>query len=274
MKKIYLAGGWSDWRDVVMTTFTNAIYLNPRIVTDKKDWFELETNMIRECDAVIAWITKDNPSGFGTTFEMGFSYGLKKPYIFINEMGEDYKYNMQTKGAVKTFYSWEDAEKWIIVTNWMDLQGEFNPKKSLISRYATKPINENYYGTIKVENIDTDVTQKDIDISRSEICKIGTVKILDMDEIPVFNIPEDQVEGIVYKPKYQDPNTGKIVYWNNKFGEDATLTYEDGSQYIAHHTPYIVGFITTKRKTIEEFIEHELKIVTEHAIERLKLYNK
>ena len=102
--KIYLAGGWSGWRDIVIEHYPGITYLDPRMVggspsSNKENWFEHETNMIRECDGVISWLVKDNNSGFGMTYEMGMAYGLNKPYVLIDEKKVKYQWDMQSSGA-------------------------------------------------------------------------------------------------------------------------------------------------------------------------------
>jgi nucleoside 2-deoxyribosyltransferase len=124
--KIYLAGGWSDWRNKVASNIINCEFLDPSVCLDNQtgdnlpDWFEIETEMIRNCDAVICWITKDNQSGFGATFEMGMAYALNKPYILILEKSHTlYQWGMQIKGAdyccstLKESLSWIKANKWV-----------------------------------------------------------------------------------------------------------------------------------------------------------------
>jgi len=70
--------------------------------------------MIEKCDLIVAWITPDNKSGYGTTFELGMAYALNKPYIFINEQSiMDYKWDMQRSGALESFTTKEEAFKWI-----------------------------------------------------------------------------------------------------------------------------------------------------------------
>jgi len=126
-KKIYLAGGWSDWRDLVRSTIDNCDWFDPRDVQDPltgknlPNWFEAEVEMIKECDAMIAYIANQNPSGFGTTWETGVCYGLNKPYIFINEKDNEYNWSMQTKGSFADFKSIDEALRWIRDTGWMNL---------------------------------------------------------------------------------------------------------------------------------------------------------
>jgi nucleoside 2-deoxyribosyltransferase len=119
--KIYLAGGWGKFRHIVMND-TNADWLNPETMTKGTDWFELETNAIKECDGMIAWFEKDNPSGFGMTFEMGMAFALNKPYLLINESSKIYEFGMQSEGSEKTFTCWEDALKYINDTNWLNIK--------------------------------------------------------------------------------------------------------------------------------------------------------
>ena len=127
MKKIYLAGGWSSWREIMIDSIDNCIWLDPREAQDTStgknlpNWFEMEIEMLKECDAVIAYIARENPSGFGTTFEVSYVYALNKPYIFINEKDDEYKWSMQTKGSFKDLKSIDEALQWIKETEWMNL---------------------------------------------------------------------------------------------------------------------------------------------------------
>ena len=120
--KIYLAGGFGKFRDVIMNE-TDADWLNPENMTNEVNWFELETDAIRECDGIIAWFEKGNPSGFGMTFEMGMAFALNKPYLLIlEEPNMSRKFSMQSKGAEKTFESWEDCLDFVNKTNWMNIK--------------------------------------------------------------------------------------------------------------------------------------------------------
>lgn len=128
MKKIYLAGGWSPWRDSVISVVNNCIWLDPRSAQNPKtgknlpNWFEIETKMIRECDAIFCYIESHNPSGFGATYEMGMAYALGKPYILINEKEDFYQWGMQTKGASINFKALDEAFQWIKKTGWMGME--------------------------------------------------------------------------------------------------------------------------------------------------------
>lgn len=121
--KIYLAGGWGKFRSIVMND-TNAEWLNPETMTDRTNWFELETDAVKNSDGLIAWFEQGNPSGFGMTYEMGIAFALNKPYLLICEDPEmlKYKFSMQSLGAQKTFNSWEDALKFINETNWLGIK--------------------------------------------------------------------------------------------------------------------------------------------------------
>lgn len=121
--KIYLAGGWGKFRDIVQND-TDAEWLNPETMTNRDNWFELETDAVKACDGMIAWFEKDNQSGFGMTYEMGMAYALGKPYILICENPEmlKYKFGMQSLGSVKTFPSWDEALIFINDTNWLGIK--------------------------------------------------------------------------------------------------------------------------------------------------------
>ena len=120
--KIYLAGGWGKFRNIVMND-TNAEWLNPETMNNRENWFELEVGAIKDSDGVIAWFEKGNPSGFGMTYEMGAAYAWNIPYLLIVEDPEmlKYKFTMQSSGSVKTFGSWEEALEYIDETNWMNI---------------------------------------------------------------------------------------------------------------------------------------------------------
>lgn len=121
--KIYLAGGWGKFRDIVIRD-TNADWQNPETMTNRENWFELETDAIKNCDGMIAWFEKGNPSGFGMTYEMGMAFSLNIPYILICEDEEmlKYKFSMQSLGSERTFSSWEDALVYINNTNWLGIK--------------------------------------------------------------------------------------------------------------------------------------------------------
>jgi len=127
-KKIYLAGGVCNWRDKIIPLLDNCILLDPRTAQDPStgknllNWFELEINMINECDGLIAYVSKKNESGFGTTFEMGMVFALNKAYILINEKEDEYQWSMQTKGATMVFKTISEALQWINMTKWMNLK--------------------------------------------------------------------------------------------------------------------------------------------------------
>ena len=121
--KIYLAGGWGKFRNIVIND-TNANWLNPETMTNRENWFQMETESIKECDGLIAWFEKGNPSGFGMTFEMGMAYALGKPYLLVIEDEEmlKYKFSMQSSGSEKTFSCWEDCLEYINEKNWLGIK--------------------------------------------------------------------------------------------------------------------------------------------------------
>ena len=121
MKKIYLAGGWTPWRSVVKRIISDCEWLDPQLIHDNPDWFDREVELLKESDGALVYITEDNPSGFGSTFEMGLEYGLNKPYILVNEKKDKYQWGMQTRGAMCSFTTLHDAFEWIKRNHWMNL---------------------------------------------------------------------------------------------------------------------------------------------------------
>ena len=127
-KKIYLAGGFCDWRDKVTSIIKNVSWKDPRIAQNPltgqnlPNWFEMEAEMIKNSDAMIVFVAESNPSGFGTTFEMGMAYALGIPYILINEKNNSYQWSMQTRGSFMSFKTLEQAFDWMKKTKWMGLE--------------------------------------------------------------------------------------------------------------------------------------------------------
>ena len=120
MTKVYLAGGWSDWREKFTSELT-AEWLNPVLYTNEKDWFKLETNAISDCDCMIAFFGDNNPSGFGMTFEMGMAFALKKPYILVVGL-TCYSFSMQRAGAEFHCSTIQEAIEYIKQSNWMNIK--------------------------------------------------------------------------------------------------------------------------------------------------------
>lgn len=90
MNKVYLAGGFSDWRQEVMQ-LPNLKFYDPKSKPDKH-WSEYGTwdvHYIKQCDILFAYMDKDNPSGYGLAAEMGYAKALNKTVIFVLEPGHE-----------------------------------------------------------------------------------------------------------------------------------------------------------------------------------------
>ncbi len=90
MNKIYLAGGFSDWRQKVMQ-LSNLEFFDPKSKPDKH-WSEYGTwdvHYIKQCDILFAYMDKNNPSGYGLAAEMGYAKALNKTVIFVLEPGHE-----------------------------------------------------------------------------------------------------------------------------------------------------------------------------------------
>ena len=84
--KIYLAGGMhSGWQDDVIARYPDIEFLDPRShgLTDVREYTREDMNMIKKCDAIIAYLEKDNPGGFQMAFEIGYFVGLHDPHTCL-----------------------------------------------------------------------------------------------------------------------------------------------------------------------------------------------
>lgn len=106
--KIYLAGGmrprvrergdgstyFFNWQDeVVVALGTKHHVMDPRVHDTKvfEEYSFLDLLRIRQCDLVIGYIERENPSAAGLIAEMAYAKGLGKSTLLINEKdGERY----------------------------------------------------------------------------------------------------------------------------------------------------------------------------------------
>ncbi len=95
---VYLAGGMRNGptRDRIKAALRalGVVTLDPNHWADEcKNDPQLYTNRdieeIRKCDFVVAFMTRDNPSGYGLNFEIGYAVGIEKPVLFLNLLGND-----------------------------------------------------------------------------------------------------------------------------------------------------------------------------------------
>lgn len=64
-----------------------AEYWDPRTLREEEmtDIATTERRWLDECDLVFVFIEKDNPSGLGSAFEMGYAIAKSKPVLFVDE---------------------------------------------------------------------------------------------------------------------------------------------------------------------------------------------
>jgi nucleoside 2-deoxyribosyltransferase len=89
-QKVYLAGGFSDWREKVKK-LSNVEFYDPQLKPDKH-WSEYGTwdvHYIKQCDICFAYLEKTNPSGYGLSAEIGYAKALNKTVILIIEPGHE-----------------------------------------------------------------------------------------------------------------------------------------------------------------------------------------
>ena len=89
--KVFLSGGMkaSDWQKKVIKEINSKdfIFFNPREhnLNDPKEYTAWDLFYVKECDILFAFMSSDNPSGFGLTLEVGYAKGLNKLIILIDE---------------------------------------------------------------------------------------------------------------------------------------------------------------------------------------------
>lgn len=90
--KVYLSGGMhSGWQSRFIERHPSVEFIDPSShnLADPKEYTKWDMRAIKECDFVIAYLEKDNPSGLGLAFEIGYAVGLNKPVVLVNEKGDD-----------------------------------------------------------------------------------------------------------------------------------------------------------------------------------------
>jgi nucleoside 2-deoxyribosyltransferase len=95
--RIYLAGGMkSDWRKDLMRLVSSGSgamwnpdhgihWLDPRKhkQLDYRAFVDLDLRMIDNADVVVAHIDPENPSGLGTSAEIGYAKAMNKTVIYV-----------------------------------------------------------------------------------------------------------------------------------------------------------------------------------------------
>jgi nucleoside 2-deoxyribosyltransferase len=90
-QRVYLAGGFTDWREKVKKACPNLEFTDPKLKPDKH-WSEYGTwdvHFIKQDDILFAYMEKTNSSGYGLAAEMGYAKALNKTVIFVLEPGHE-----------------------------------------------------------------------------------------------------------------------------------------------------------------------------------------
>lgn len=85
--KVYLAGGLnSNWRDKVKK-LDGFIFFDPALhnLNEPEQYSSWDFHHIKISDIIFGYMEKDNTSGFGLSTEIGYSYGINKTIILVDE---------------------------------------------------------------------------------------------------------------------------------------------------------------------------------------------
>lgn len=86
--KLFLSGGTrGDWQDKVKRRFPALSFFDPRTLRglQMKEIADTERGWLDECDALFFYFERDNPSGLGSAFEVGYCVAKGIPVIFVDE---------------------------------------------------------------------------------------------------------------------------------------------------------------------------------------------
>jgi len=88
MLTVYLAGGMhTEWRERVKKQVPFAIFLDPTShgLRDESAYTQWDLAAIEKSEIVFAYLEKENPSGLGMMFELGYAAKAAKTIILVNE---------------------------------------------------------------------------------------------------------------------------------------------------------------------------------------------
>jgi nucleoside 2-deoxyribosyltransferase len=92
---VYLAGGMKDgWQDQFTPLVSGVEWIDPRKQPPTEDpavYTKWDLDGVRRADAVVAYMSPSNPSGYGLALEIGFAHALGRPIIFIDRVQEDWR---------------------------------------------------------------------------------------------------------------------------------------------------------------------------------------
>jgi len=93
--KVYLSGGMTtgnNWQDKVMQQCPQFNFIDPRShkLSDPKEYIDWDLSGIEQCDILFAYMSKDNPSGYGLSLEVGYAKAIYgKIIIMVDELNKD-----------------------------------------------------------------------------------------------------------------------------------------------------------------------------------------
>lgn len=86
--RIFLSGDThSDWRKPLIERFDGHTFYDPTTCSDLSypEMARVEREWIDESDIIFAYLSRSNPFGYGTVFEIGYAVANKKTIIYIDE---------------------------------------------------------------------------------------------------------------------------------------------------------------------------------------------
>jgi len=114
--KVYLAGGFTDWRDTVKAQAEGHDYIDPSqhgLEHDASQYTLWDLLMIRSCDLVFCYFTLDNPSGLGLSLECGYAHALGIPIVLVDERPDNSRHGMLRSIASICVTSLNDGIKFL-----------------------------------------------------------------------------------------------------------------------------------------------------------------
>lgn len=93
MITVYLSGGMhSEWREFVKDSVPRLAYIDPceHSLDKPGEYTAWDLFGVRQCDILLAYMEKDNPSGIGLALELGMAKALGKLTILIDDRDDRY----------------------------------------------------------------------------------------------------------------------------------------------------------------------------------------
>lgn len=104
------------WQDAVIAALPQHEFLDPRThgLRDEKEYTRWDLHAVDCCDLVFAYMTDDNPSGYGLNLEIGYAFAKGKPVVFVQDDLESRdKYFGMARVCSRAFCSLEMALRYV-----------------------------------------------------------------------------------------------------------------------------------------------------------------